>query len=359
MHRHIIAGLIPIFFSLSGGSAHAEIQFLKGTLSDAIAKAKTDLKPVMIDFITDWCRWCDTLDTRTYSDQRVASYVNEHLVPIKIDAEKGEGVDIAKKYKVRGYPTILLVTPDGEEIDRVLGYVPPDPFLKSITDYVNGIGTIGSLRKTLAQHPDDPAAVYAVASKYAERNDYTEASEQFRHLLAIDSANGFGHREEARYIIAMAAYREDKNPAGLKEFVREFPSSDRTRGVLRTIITASLKNGDGESAREYFRQYDRRWADDIPMMNNYAWVAAENKVNLNHAAEVARRAVLLAQSPGDRAMYLDTYATVEFNRGNIDEAIQLEQEALDLKKDAPVKDRKGYEETLEKFQSARRVTQSK
>jgi thioredoxin-related protein len=359
MPRHILAAVILIFFTLSGSSAHADIHFLKGTLSEAIAKARAESKPVMIDFITDWCRWCDTLDTRTYSDTRVASYVNTNLVPIKIDAEKGEGIDIAKKYKVRGYPTILLITADGQEIDRVLGFVPPDPFLKNITDYVNGVGTIGSLKARLAEEPNDPATVYAVASKYAERNDYADAAEQFKHLLALDPGNTLGHREEARYIIAMASYREEKDPTGLKAFVREFPSSEKTRSVLRTIISASLKNKDGESAREFFRQYEERWPDDAPSLNNYAWTAAENKMNLDHAAEVARRAVSLAESPGTKAMYLDTYATVEFNRGNVDEAIRLEQEALNLKKDAPAKDRKGYEETLEKFRSARRVTKSK
>jgi thiol:disulfide interchange protein len=136
-----------IFALLIGAvmSATAEIHFMRGVLGDAVKKAAAENKPVMIDFITDWCRWCDTLDARTYSDKAVADYVNARMIAIKIDAEKGEGIDIAKKYGVNGYPTILLVHASGEEIDRILGFVPAEPFLITIRDYVNCVNTLPAL----------------------------------------------------------------------------------------------------------------------------------------------------------------------------------------------------------------------
>jgi hypothetical protein len=50
-------------------------------------------------------------------------------------------------------------------------------------------------------------------------------------------------------------------------------------------------------------------------------------------------------------MFLDTQATVEFTRGNVQEAIHLEQEALNLLKDATPRKRKDYEESMAKFKA--------
>ena len=40
-----------------------------------------------------------------------------------MDMEKGEGVELAKKYNVKAYPTYLFINGDGEVVHRVLGYV--------------------------------------------------------------------------------------------------------------------------------------------------------------------------------------------------------------------------------------------
>ena len=64
-------------------------------------------KLVLLDFETDWCVWCDRLDADTYTDERVIEFAKQNLISKKIDAEKDSGPDQKKKYRVRGYPTIL------------------------------------------------------------------------------------------------------------------------------------------------------------------------------------------------------------------------------------------------------------
>ena len=49
------------------------------------------------------------------------------LVPLKVNAEK-EGKDLAKKYDVRGFPTILFLTAEGDIMGRIGGYMPPTEF---------------------------------------------------------------------------------------------------------------------------------------------------------------------------------------------------------------------------------------
>jgi thioredoxin 1 len=348
-----------VLMLVAASPVRAEIHFLSGPLVGAIDKATAEKKPVMIDFVTDWCRWCDTLDNNTYSDLRVASFINEHVVPIKIDAEKGEGIDIAKKYGVHAYPTILFITTDGNEIDRILGYVKPDPFLTTITDFVNGVGTVSILRKRAEESPDDPAAIYALAHRYGEREDLEEATTEFTKLMTLDPKNTLGHKEEGMFTIGYASYRLKKDVSGLQAYVKEFPAGENAQWALQSIIVGSLKNKDGEGAKAYLADYIKQWPDDAGVLNSYAWAAQENNVNLDHAAEMAKKAVAMTTENGRKASFLDTQATVEFRRGNVADAVSLEQAALDLMSNAPAKKRKPFEASLEKFKSGIPVTQGK
>ena len=351
MRTRTTLSLLLLLLATIPHAVFAEIHFLKGPLNDAVTRATAERKPIMIDFITDWCRWCDTLDARTYSDERVASFVNQNLVPIKIDAEKGEGIDIAKKYGVAAYPTIVFIKSDGNEIDRILGYVPADPFLTTITDYVNGRNTLPVLLAESEKRPDDAALQYALAEKYQDRNDAVKAADRFQRVLDLDPNNTLGHGEEANYAVALAAFRSSKDPSKLISFTDRYPESQMVRGAFVSVWRSYIKEKDGENARKYFLKTMEKFPTDAALMNTYAWNCMEQKINLDHAAEIAKKAVELASKDGERAGYLDTYAMVEYTRGNVAKAIDLEQQALELLKDAPAKTRKPYEETMAKFKA--------
>lgn len=96
----------------------------------ASAAAKKANKPIMIDFYTDWCGWCKKLDKDTYTDARVIELLKD-FVPLKLNAEKN-GRQLAQRYRVQGYPTILFVTADGQVLDRIGGYLPPKPFAQNL-----------------------------------------------------------------------------------------------------------------------------------------------------------------------------------------------------------------------------------
>jgi thioredoxin-related protein len=49
-------------------------------------------KKKLIDLYTDWCGWCKRMDANTFSDPKVADYVNEHFYPIKFNAEQKDSL---------------------------------------------------------------------------------------------------------------------------------------------------------------------------------------------------------------------------------------------------------------------------
>lgn len=73
-------------------------------------------KLIFIDFYTQWCGPCLNMAQTVFSLPTVGYYYNQTFINLKIDAEEGEGITLAKKYGVRSYPTYAFIDPATEEI---------------------------------------------------------------------------------------------------------------------------------------------------------------------------------------------------------------------------------------------------
>jgi len=59
---------------------------------EAQALAKKAPRPIFMDVYTQWCGPCKMLDRNTFSDPKLAEYVNKHFYAVKFDAESGTPV---------------------------------------------------------------------------------------------------------------------------------------------------------------------------------------------------------------------------------------------------------------------------
>ncbi len=151
--------------------------------SNAARKAN---KPIMIDFYTDWCGWCKKLDKDTYSDDRVADLLKKNFVALKLNAEKN-GRQLAQRYKVQGYPTILFVNAEGQVIDRIGGYKPPRPFaddLQRILEKWKLKQRRPELERRVRDNPDDAEAHASLALIYSNSaSQIDDAIRSFNNAL--------------------------------------------------------------------------------------------------------------------------------------------------------------------------------
>lgn len=95
--------------------ANPGIHFNHQPWAEIVTKAKTENKLIFIDFYTQWCGPCLNMATTVFTLPAVGGFYNNHFVCAKIDAENGEGIDLAKKYGVHSYPTYMFVDPNTEE----------------------------------------------------------------------------------------------------------------------------------------------------------------------------------------------------------------------------------------------------
>lgn len=103
----------------------------------ALAQAKKDHKLVLLDFTgSDWCPPCKRLEAEILSQPRFLDYAKTNLVLVQVDfpAQKKQSAalreannELQEKYNVQGYPTLLLLKPDGTVIWNHVGYLEGGP----------------------------------------------------------------------------------------------------------------------------------------------------------------------------------------------------------------------------------------
>lgn len=72
-------------------------------------------------------------DEQRFPDEKRGRLLECQIVCVKIDAEKGEGPELAKRYQVKAYPTFIAITPDEKILmTKVGGTMDGNAFIGSI-----------------------------------------------------------------------------------------------------------------------------------------------------------------------------------------------------------------------------------
>jgi|GEM_PF-2017806 len=100
-----------------------EISFDKGTWSHIVDLAKKSHKYIFVDVSAAWCLPCRQLERESFKSADIAQYYNKHFINYAIDAEKGEGIQLAGNWNITAYPTLLFFNTDGKLIMQETGFV--------------------------------------------------------------------------------------------------------------------------------------------------------------------------------------------------------------------------------------------
>ncbi len=110
-------------------------------LEKALIQAKAENKSVLVEFTgSDWCPPCIAMRKNVFSKKDFIGEASKKFVLVELDFPKGDKAvaeknePMAKKYKIEGFPTVILMTPEGKEFSRFYASEHPkiDGFLKHI-----------------------------------------------------------------------------------------------------------------------------------------------------------------------------------------------------------------------------------
>jgi len=145
--------------ALGGASLFGATSTPEGWTDDynaALKQAAAEKKTVLVDFSgSDWCGWCKRLDKEVFDTEVFKQGVKDKFVLLFIDSPKDKSKlsevakknnrNLCKKYKVKGFPTVLLLNEKGEQIGET-GYQQggPEKYLQHLDSLLEKAAKKGS-----------------------------------------------------------------------------------------------------------------------------------------------------------------------------------------------------------------------
>lgn len=109
---------------------HSGIKFKHLKLELAKKESLKSNKVIFIDAYTSWCGPCKKMAATSFQEEEVAEIYNEKFINLKIDVEKDpDGIEIAKTYKIKAFPTLLFIDGDGRLLKSVVGFQTADKLI--------------------------------------------------------------------------------------------------------------------------------------------------------------------------------------------------------------------------------------
>jgi thioredoxin-related protein len=214
---------LALSLSLAGRAASQEARDVQWRYDYNVARTEADKKglPLLLDFGTPSCFWCKKMDETTFKDARVIHLVNQHFVPLKINAE--QEAELAKKLHVEQYPTLIMAAPGGKILYNKIGYHDAD----TLHDVLARISTNTTTPDWMRHHLE-------LAEKAVHDGDFPRAFATLKTILD-DSKGRSIHASALRLMAAIEAKAGDRLTKA-KELLSAGRSTEAVQALTDTML---------------------------------------------------------------------------------------------------------------------------
>ncbi len=223
-------------------------------LEAARAKAATEGKAVLVDFTgSDWCGWCIRLRKDVFDKPEFAEYAKDKFVLMEVDVPNNPKFDrellkrnqeLCEKYQISGFPTIMVMTPEGEIVGGFVGGRPNVEAVKAPLDAA--LANAAALKEAEAKEGEEKVkALHAVYQQLPE--DLRESSPLRARIAELDTSNITGIQDSIKAREQMESVMRDlqmigrdgqKALARVEEALKD--AHPQNRGMLLEIKAAIL-----------------------------------------------------------------------------------------------------------------------
>jgi thioredoxin-related protein len=166
----LICSVLTMEPSGLGAAGVPEVQWrINYTL--ARKEALTKNRPLLLDFGTEQCFWCRRLEAITFRDARVVDVLNEHFIPLKVDAEREPR--LTEALHIQSYPTLVLAAPDGKIVGTLEGFLEAGRLHDHLQRVLVALG-----------NPEWMVRDYQEAAKAIAASDYARAIALLKSIVA-------------------------------------------------------------------------------------------------------------------------------------------------------------------------------
>ncbi|TDQ77907.1 thioredoxin family protein [Sphingobacterium yanglingense] len=399
-----VCSLLFVMGTMAVQAQDRSIKFEEGTWAEIKAKAVKENKAIFMDCYTSWCGPCKQLARDVFTNNDVADFYNANFINAKFDMEKGEGPGLAKEYAVRAYPTLLFIAADGKLISNREGALDVTAFLKLGKNSVSG-ESIESLLSTYESGQRDAAFmvkfmnrmegqkqnISAIIEDYFSKVPQAEWSSKDnwylinRYVRRADSpvfAYVLGHRAAYEKMYSAEAvsdyyvmvYRSLIEKAANSPFPVEDLADQRDeflkmdfRGAGLLALECDAASADrSKDLKSYvnvmekiFQEYPNPDKEKHYETVHYTcWKILQRSGNKEVLQQTARMASIAMETK--QPAFMDTYACVLADLGELDKAIAIEETILAMLKIKPDPDLSiaACQQRIEKFQRLKELNKN-
>lgn len=202
-------------------AAAAQIQWIRpqsvAEVDAAFAAAQARNQPVFLFWTAVWCPPCNQVKSTIFTRPEFVEK-SRSFVPIYVDADSPSGQVLGERFRVRGYPTMVLLAGGGEELTRLAGSVDAAKYLQLLDrGLAGGNSARDALAAALAGRPL-PADDWRMLAYYSWETDagrLVDDKDLPATLLKLAAACPAEHREASSRLVLLAllAFAEAKNGA--------------------------------------------------------------------------------------------------------------------------------------------------
>ena len=225
---------------------------------------------------------------------------------------------------------MIFLNNKGEEVDRILGFYPPDEYLAMITNIYNGVDTYLSLKSQYLIGEKSPTIISKLSMKCKLGHDPDFCIEVYKDIVSTRSGFDDSMLFDADLFFARQSLdKEDINP--MLQLIEANKGADYTQDAYFLMINYYRLNDDSVNESKFFKELSDSFNADPSILNQYAWRMTELGVNLNDALSKSDQAIALSfDNPSLQTYVIDTKAEILWMLGRIDEAISAIDLAIDI-----------------------------
>ncbi|MBU8871690.1 MAG: hypothetical protein KOO60_12560 [Gemmatimonadales bacterium] len=289
------------------------------------------------------------------------------VVFLDVDCEKGDGPKLAEKYNIRGYPTYIMVDPQGEVTDAWIGYPGPENWAAFVTAGSKDRRTIPQ-KKNAYEQESTLALARSLANHAATSSDYRASVEYFNKARELDPAGAKDYTQEILYnlyygsgeniftadeikaeadfvLAGEGATAEDK--VDLAQLITSVAENMNDPEMAVPYIEAGLKASEGatdenvvagrreleishaliaekdkdKALRLKRASLDEDWQSDLRTVNSFAYWCFKNDLNLVESETLVTAGIEQAEDDTMRNRFLNTAAEICNATGRTEEAV--------------------------------------
>ena len=265
-----------------------------------------------------------------FQNKELGSFFNKEFIAFRITPTDEAWKEIRERFEIRGTPTVVLVKPDGQELDRVNGFEGADEFVASVKEYLTGNNLLSTFVAQAEENPEDVDANFKLGKKYTSRWEDDKAFPYFAKTIDLDPENTLGYNPEATFHIAMYKVRASENPdpEPLKQFIASNTDQEFMMRSYSGLARYHQAQKENDKVMPLWEDLLAKMPESQDVMNEYAYNVFYLKDESRYEKAKAQAEKAL-DSGEEGALFMGYYNLVRYYRqkGDNEGAVAMYEKA--------------------------------